>query len=120
VPYGDDVSGWRRCDGCRKVKAVDEYDGGAAICRACQAGPPPRKARASVAVSRRVTPTAEPAVPRRPSAGAVGSGDLEARERRAKRTAWEQLAELHEEEYEQLLQVARRAEGLRTSGQDLT
>jgi hypothetical protein len=28
--------------------------------------------------------------------------------------AWEQLAELHEEEYEQLLQTARRAEGLRT------
>jgi hypothetical protein len=39
---------------------------------------------------------------------------MEARERRAKRTAWEQLAELHAEEYEQLLQVARRAEGLRT------
>jgi hypothetical protein len=52
--------------------------------------------------------------PRRPLTGSVGSGDLEARERRAKRTAWEQLAELHAEEYEQLLQVARRAEGLRT------
>jgi hypothetical protein len=47
-------------------------------------------------------------------AGAVGSGDLEARERRAKRTAWEQLAELHPDDYDQLLQVARRAEGLRT------
>jgi len=48
--------------------------------------------------------------------GTVGSGDLEARERRAKRTAWEQLAQLHAEEYESLLQVARQAEGLRTSG----
>jgi hypothetical protein len=108
------VSGWRRCDGCRKVKSVEEYDGDATICKACQAGPPPRKAKATPAVSRRVTATAAPAAPRRPSAGAVGSGDLEARERRAKRTAWEQLAELHGEEYEQLLQVARRAEGLRT------
>ena len=55
----------------------------------------------------------EPA-PRRPLMGTVGSGDLEARERRAKRTAWDQLAELHGEEFESLLQVARRAEGLRT------
>jgi hypothetical protein len=108
------VSGWRRCDTCRKVKAVEEYDGEGAICQACLSGPPPRKKAAPVAVSRRVTPTAAPAAPRRPSTGAVGSGDLEARERRARRTAWEQLAELHEEEYEQLLQVARRAEGLRT------
>ena len=108
------MSGWRRCDSCRKVKAVEEYDGAASICVACQSGPAPRKKPAAVAVSRRVTPTAAPAEPRRPSMGAVGSGDLEARERRAKRTAWEQLAELHPEEYEQLLQVARRAEGLRT------
>jgi hypothetical protein len=107
------VSGWRRCDSCRKVKSVDEYDGEASICRACVAGPAPRK-KAATTVTRRVAPTAEPAAPRRPSTGAVGSGDLEARERRAKRTAWEQLAELHEEEYEQLLQAARRAEGLRT------
>jgi hypothetical protein len=112
--YRVEVSGWRRCEGCRKVKAVDEYDGEASICRACQAGPPPRAKKASPAVSRRVTPTAAPAAPRRPSTGAIGSGDVEARERRAKRMAWEQLAELHEEEYEQLLQTARRAEGLRT------
>jgi hypothetical protein len=109
------MSEWRRCDTCRKVKAVAEYGGEGAVCIACLAGPPPRKTKAAAPVTRRVTPTAEaPAVPRRVSAGAVGSGDLEARERRAKRTAWEQLAELHEEEYEQLLQVARRAEGLRT------
>lgn len=110
------VSGWRRCETCRKVKAADEFDGEATVCRACQTGPPPRK-KAAPAVSRRVTPTAapSPAAPRRALTGAVGSGDLEARERRAKRTAWEQLAELHEEEYQQLLQAARRAEGLRTS-----
>lgn len=110
------MSGWRRCESCRKVKSVDEYDGDAPICTACKSGPPPRKAKATPAVSRRVAPTAvAPDKPRGPLLGAVGSGDLEARERRAKRTAWEQLAELHQEEYEQLLQAARRAEGLRTS-----
>jgi hypothetical protein len=93
---------------------VDEYDGEATVCVACAAGPPPRKKAA--AVTRKVTSTAGPVPtgPRRTMAGAVGSGDLEARERRAKRTAWEQLAELHPDDYDQLLQVARRAEGLRT------
>jgi hypothetical protein len=96
------------------VKAVEEFDGADTKCRACIAGPPPRK-KAAAPVTRRVAPTAAaPVTPRAPSTGAVGSGDLEARERRAKRTAWEQLAELHEEEYQQLLQIARRAEGLRT------
>ena len=105
------MSQWRRCESCRKVKSVDEYDEGMPTCRACLTAPPPpaRKKPAPVTISM------TPAVPvrRGPVKGAVGSGDLEARERRAKRTAWEQLAELHAEEYEQLLQVARRAEGLR-------
>ena len=112
--YGEGVSEWRRCERCRKVKGTVEYDGESPICIACLTAPAPRK-KAAAPVTRRVTPTAaEPIAPRRPATGAVGSGDLEARERRAKRTAWEQLAELHEEEYEQLLQAARRAEGLRT------
>ena len=94
---------------------MDEYDGESAACRACLTAPAPRK-RAAATVTRTVRAAAAPVAdaPRRPLTGAVGSGDLEARERRAKRTAWEQLAELHPEEYEQLLQVARRAEGLRT------
>jgi hypothetical protein len=108
------MSGWRRCERCRKVKSTDEYDGDNPVCRTCLTGPAPKARKTTVAVTRKVAPTAEPAAPRRPSAGAVGSGDLEARERRAKRTAWEQLAELHEEEYQQLLAAARRAEGLRT------
>jgi hypothetical protein len=45
--------------------------------------------------------------------GLVGSGDLEVRERRARKVALEQLAEVHAEDYAQLLQAARRAEGLR-------
>jgi hypothetical protein len=111
--YGVGVSSWRRCEKCRKVKAVDEYDDASPICRACLTAPPPRKKAAAVKTTRTV-PTAEPVTPRRNLTGAVGSGDLEARERRAKRTAWEQLAELHPEEFEQLLQIARKAEGLRT------
>ena len=108
------MSSWRRCEKCRKVKAVDEYDDASAVCRACLTAPPPRK-KAAVTVTRtRTAPTPSPVVPRRNLTGAVGSGDLEARERRAKRTAWEQLAELHPEEFEQLLQIARKAEGLRT------
>lgn len=110
------MSKWRRCTSCRKVKAVEDFEGEAEVCRACQAGPPPKaKKAAAPAVTRRVAPTAPaPAGPRKPLLGAVGSGDLEARERRAKRIAAEQLAELHAEEYEELLQAARRAEGLRT------
>jgi hypothetical protein len=113
TPYGEAMSGWRKCQSCSKVKAVADYAGDGPVCVACQSGPTPRKKATAAAVSRRVAPTAAPAEPRRPSLGAVGSGDLEARERRAKRTAWEQLAELHEDEYEQLLQAARKAEGLR-------
>jgi hypothetical protein len=55
------------------------------------------------------TPPAE----RAPLLGVVGSGDLEVRERRARKTATDQLAELHAEDFAQLLQSARRAEGLR-------
>ncbi len=51
--------------------------------------------------------------PRRPPLGTVGSGDLEVRERRARRAAQEQLAGVHTEDFEQLRHAARRAEGLR-------
>lgn len=93
------------------MKSVDDYDGEATTCTPCLTAPPPpvRKKASPVTVS--MTPATP--VRRGPVTGAVGSGDLEARERRAKRTAWEQLAELHAEEYDALLQVARRAEGLR-------
>jgi hypothetical protein len=109
------VSSWRRCESCRKVKAVDEFDAESATCRACLTAPAPKqKQKAAPVRTTRAAVSPVPDAPRRQLTGAVGSGDLEARERRAKRTAWEQLAELHAEEYDQLLQVARRAEGLRT------
>ncbi len=58
-------------------------------------------------------PAAAAPGPRRPLLGSVGSGDLEVRERRARRTAQEALAEAHPEEFELLLRDARQAEGLR-------
>ena len=110
------MSGWRRCEKCRKVLPVDAYEGDATTCTACLTAPAP-KARAAKAttVTRKVAPTAPAPEPQGPRLGAVGSGDLEVRERRAQRLAAEQLVELHREEFEQLLAVARRAEGLRTS-----
>jgi hypothetical protein len=56
---------------------------------------------------------ATPSPERQPLRGVVGSGDLEVRERRARKTATDQLAEMHAEDFAQLLQSARRAEGLR-------
>lgn len=92
--------------------AAEAFEGDAATCTACLTGPPPkvRTTRASaVKTVRAATPPAE----RAPLLGVVGSGDLEVRERRAKKAALQQLAEVHAEDYEQLLQAARRSEGLR-------
>jgi hypothetical protein len=52
-------------------------------------------------------------VDRGPRLGSVGSGDLEVRERRARRAATDALVELHPDEFALLLRDARAAEGLR-------
>jgi hypothetical protein len=109
------MSGWRRCDTCRKVKQTDEFDGDATTCRACLTTPAAAPRKRSPAVVTRTAaprPAATPAE-RGPRLGAVGSGDLEVRERRARRAAAEALAELHQEEFYLLLRNARAAEGLR-------
>jgi len=112
------VSEWRRCDQCRKVKSIEEYDDGATTCRRCLSAPAPRvrAARASgVTTTRapRAAPEPTHSAPRRPLVGIAGSGDLEVRERRARRSALDALAENHEQEFELLMGAARRAEGLR-------
>ena len=115
------MAGWRRCDRCRRVLSSEEYDGDSPTCRACLTTPvaKPRKAKAGPVtrtVASRPTAAAEvPAAagPRRPLLGVAGSGDLEVRERRARRAAQEALAESHPEEFELLLQAARQREGLR-------
>lgn len=109
------MSGWRRCDACRKVKAADDFDGEATTCRGCLTAPAPAAPRKRAPVTTRTTaprPAAAPAE-RGPRLGSVGSGDLEVRERRARRAASEALAELHPDEFALLLRNARAAEGLR-------
>ena len=113
------MSGWRRCDTCRKVRPAEDFDGDATTCTACLTTPAPAPRKRSAVVTTRTraprpdaAPTAEPG-PRRPLLGSVGSGDLEVRERRARRTATDALAEAHPEEFERLLRDARAAEGLR-------
>ena len=112
------MGAWRRCEQCRKVLAEQEFDEGLTACRTCRTGPVPkvRAARASGVTTTRTKPALAPAdpAPRRPLVGVAGSGDLEVRERRARRTALNTLAELHPDDFEQLLLTARRAEGLRT------
>jgi len=103
------------------VRSTDEYDGEATTCNVCLAAPAPGARKRTATVTRTQTaprpPTAaaEPAV-RRPLLGSVGSGDLEVRERRARRKALEALAESHPEEMLLLLRDARAAEGLRPLG----
>ena len=117
------MSGWRRCDTCRKVRTTEEFDGDATTCTVCLTAPVPTAARKkTTTVTRSRTAPRPPAAPaaanaepavRRPLLGSVGSGDLEVRERRARRAASERLAESHAEEFAMLLRDARAAEGLR-------
>ena len=115
------LSGWRKCDTCRKVRSTDEYDGGSPACRGCLTAPAPKRKAAAVVTTRTVrtttpraaAPAAAPAGPRQPLLGTVGNGDLEVRERRARRKALEELAESHAQEFGLLLRDARAAEGLR-------
>lgn len=112
------VSGWRKCDTCRKVRPLEEFEGDAATCQVCLTAPV-RKPRAAPVTRSRTTArparvAAEAPGPRAPLLGSVGAGDLEVRERRARRAAYEALAESHQEEFAILLREARQAEGLRS------
>lgn len=113
------MSGWRKCDTCRKVRTVDEFDGGAPTCRDCLTAPVRKRAAAPVTRTRATPKNPAPApdwqARRAALLGTVGAGDLEVRERRAKRAAHEALAQSHPEEYAILLRDARQAEGLRSS-----
>ena len=112
------MAAWTRCDRCRKVKQGEEFDDDSPTCRACLTSPVkvPAKTRAGGVTTRRVAPktAGPPQVGPRPAlVGIAGSGDLEVRERRARRAALDQLAEAHAGDFEQLLEAARRTEGLR-------
>ncbi len=112
------MAGWRRCDRCRRVLPGAEFDDDATTCRACLTLPV-RAARMTSAVTRTRTAPRQAAAPPAPSGprpallGVVGSGDLEIRERRARRAALETLAVSHPEEFGLILRDARLVEGLR-------
>ena len=105
------MGAWMRCDSCRKVLAADQFTVGVTTCQGCLSAPAPRVRATAVKTVR--SASSVPSEPRAERTGIVGSGDLEVRERRAKKAALEQLAEVHAEDYQSLLQAARRAEGLR-------
>lgn len=107
------MASWIKCDTCKKVLAADQFDEGQATCRSCLAGPVPKPRKARASAVKTVRPAAPAPVERGPLLGVAGSGDLEMRERRARRAALESLAELHATDFEQLLAAARQIEGLR-------
>ncbi len=121
TPYGRGMAGWRRCDRCRRVLPAEDFDGEATTCRACVAGPvkaaavakagPVTRTRTAPRAAARTPP--DTSGPRPALLGVAGSGDLEVRERRARRAAQESLAHSHPEEFALLLRDARLAEGLR-------
>ncbi len=100
---------------------TEEFDGDSSTCRACLTVPtraPSRSSGGPVTRTRTTPrPTAEPqpSGPRAPLLGVAGSGDLEVRERRARRAAQEALVASHPEEFALLLRDARAAEGLRAT-----
>ena len=112
------MAGWKRCERCRRVLPGDDFDGDDGTCRACHTVPVKAVAKAGPVTRTRTAPrpAAAPAAPPGPRPallGVAGSGDLEVRERRARRAAQEALAESHAEEFALLLRDARAAEGLR-------
>jgi hypothetical protein len=109
------MASWIKCDTCRKVLAADAFDDGNTSCRSCLTAPPPKVRKARATAVKTVRPAAPAPVERGPLLGVAGSGDLEMRERRARRAALESLAELHATDFEQLLAAARQVEGLRAS-----
>ena len=107
------MASWIKCDTCKKVLAADQFDEGSATCRGCLSGPPPKVRKARASEVKTVRPAAPAPVERGPLLGVAGSGDLEVRERRARRAALDALAEMHSADFEQLLAAARQVEGLR-------
>jgi|1186.fasta_scaffold152424_2 hypothetical protein len=107
------AANWRRCQKCRKVLPVEEFDGDSEICRTDTA-----KAATAAAAPARSTVTTAKVAPSRPRVPATavrdirGHGDPEVRARRARTRALERLSELHADEFADLLKAERLAEGL--------
>jgi hypothetical protein len=104
------AANWRRCQKCRRVLPVEEFDGDSDICRNDAA-----KAAAAAVARPRVTSSVTTSSPR-PAATPVrdirGHGDPEVRARRARTRALERLSQLHADEFAELLREERASEGL--------
>jgi hypothetical protein len=131
---------WRRCSTCRKVRPVEDFDGGETSCRQCLTAPVRKTRAASTVTSRRVSLDAG-STERGPASGAArpansaaaeraaaaaqaaaaravaprdlrGRGDVEVRSRRARVRALDRLAEDYADDFARLLAEERRSEGL--------
>ena len=106
------AASWRRCQKCRKVLPVEDFDGDSEICRAdASKAAAATTARPRASVTTRVTAT-RPRVPTTPPRDIRGHGDVEVRARRARSRALDRLSELHAEEFADLLGEERASEGL--------
>jgi hypothetical protein len=104
------AASWRRCQKCRKVLPVEDFDGDAEICRNDAA-----KAAAATAPGRTAVTTAVTARPRvqtTPVGDIRGHGDPELRARRARTRALQRLSQLHPDDFAELLREERASEGL--------
>ena len=105
------AANWRRCQKCRKVLPIEDFDGDSEICRVDAS-----KAAAATTTSSRpsatTTVTTRPRVQATPVRDIRGHGDPEVRARRARSRALERLSVLHAEEFAELLRDERTAEGL--------
>ena len=105
------AANWRRCQKCREVLPVEDFDGDSEICRVDAS-----KAAAAATVGGRASVTTK-VTTTRPRAVTQprdirGHGDLEVRARRARSRALDRLAESHAEEFADLLREERASEGL--------
>jgi hypothetical protein len=106
------AANWRRCQKCRKVLPVEDFDDDSDVCRVDAS-----KAAAAATVGGRASVTTKvtttrPRVPVTPPRDIRGHGDLEVRARRARSRALDRLAELHADQFADLLQEERASEGL--------
>jgi hypothetical protein len=105
------AANWRRCQKCRKVLPVEDFDGDSEICRTDTAKAAAATTPARTSVTTKVT-SPRPRVPATSVRDIRGHGDLEVRARRARSRALERLSELHAEEFGDLLREERTSEGL--------
>jgi hypothetical protein len=104
------AANWRRCQKCRKVLPVQDFDGDSEVCRNDAA----KASAATTGASRTstTTVTAKPRVQATPVRDIRGHGDPEVRARRARSRALERLSQLHADDFAHLLREERTAEGL--------